>query len=81
MTMPPTPPLMMCLPDEHISEGREVTMLYIVHFSNAPWIAPPTHLLIVGIDYSIAPYHSKGNGLLERERKADIMRGGGHDVI
>ena len=51
-------------PDEHVSERGEVTVFYVVNLSHTPGIHPPSHLLIVHLNHSVATYHCKGDGLL-----------------
>ena len=65
-------------PDEHVSERGEVTVLYVVNLSHTPGICPPSHLLIVHLNHSVATHHRKGDGLLgEGERKEAGGEGGG----
>ena len=65
-------------PDEHVSERGEVTVLYVVDLSHTPGICPPSHLLIVHLNHSVATHHRKGDGLLgEGEREEAGGEGGG----
>ncbi len=49
-------------------------MFNVVDFSHPPGIAPPPHLLVVGIDNSVAPHNSKRNSFLQTGKTVSSTR-------